>query len=288
MVERSVDSVHDLDRDDRIEKLVTEVFRARGLGSLERRRPARRFHCRGIDPDFTAGTLQRLDDRPEVGRDAGTIDEHGFRRATDAGPPHLGIEDDVARHVEIGRGMNIGVTDTFEVPHDRHAGILLHAGDQALAATRHDDIHEIGHLAEQDPDGGTILGRDDLNRGLGQACRYQAANQTGVDRATRSRALAPAAQDHRVAALQTERAGIRSDVGPALINDSDYAERHPDALNLQPVRALPFGNDLTHRVIEIGNGLDTRRHRLDPGFVEREPIEHRRRQTAFPGGGHVA
>jgi hypothetical protein len=56
----------------------------------------------------------------------------------------------------------------------------------------------------------------------------------------------------------------------------------------QPVRALPFGDDLPHRIIEIGNGLDTRRHRLDPGFVEREAIEHGRRQTAFSGGGHVA
>ena len=46
-----------------------------------------------------------------------------------------------------------------------------------------------------------------------------------------------AAQDDRVAALQAQRHGVGRDVGAALVDHRDHAERHARAHDLEPVRA---------------------------------------------------
>ena len=64
----------------------------RGSGRLRRR----------VAADLAAGLEQRVEERHEMRRGAGAVDQQRLGGAADAGAPHLGVEHDVARHVEIG------------------------------------------------------------------------------------------------------------------------------------------------------------------------------------------
>src|SRR6185503_20398784 len=68
-----------------------------------------------------------LDDRLQVRRDAGAIDEDRFGRAADARAAQLGVLRDAPRHFEIGAGVHIRVADALEMAPDRHARVLEHA-----------------------------------------------------------------------------------------------------------------------------------------------------------------
>ena len=70
--------------------------------------------------------------------------------------------------------VHVGVADALEVADDRHARVLLHARDQAVAAARHDHVDELLHVREQIADGLAIRGRHHLDRVLGQAGLPQA------------------------------------------------------------------------------------------------------------------
>jgi hypothetical protein len=81
--------------------------------------------------------------RPPAARDGSggrRVDQQRLGRAADAGAPHLGVQHDLPRHFEVRRLVDIDVADAFEVGENRHARLLLHARDQALAAARHDHV----------------------------------------------------------------------------------------------------------------------------------------------------
>ena len=93
--------------------------------------------------------------------------------------------------------------------------------------------------------------------------------------ATRIRALGAAAQDHRVAGFQAQRARIGSDVRTAFVNDAHYAERHADALDAQAVRTRPGCDDAADGISQRRDVFDAGRHGRDTFLVERETIHHR-------------
>ncbi len=82
------------------------------------------------------------------------------------------------------------------------------------------------------------------------------------------KALRAAAQDRRVPRLEGQSAGIGGDVGPALIDDADDAERHGDPLDREPVGARPVGEHAADRVGELGDRLEPGGDRLDPLRIE--------------------
>ena len=51
----------------------------------------------------------------------GAVDQQRFRRAANAGAPHLGVQHDGARLFEIGLLMDIDVANAFEMREHRHA-----------------------------------------------------------------------------------------------------------------------------------------------------------------------
>ena len=103
-------------------------------------------------------------------RSARAVHEDRLGRPADAGAPHLRVQRDAPGHRKIGRRVHIGVANAFEMAHDRHARILLHARDQALAAARHDDVDVLSHVAQHDADRFAVLRRHHLYRSLGQPC----------------------------------------------------------------------------------------------------------------------
>ena len=90
------------------------------------------------------------------------------------------------RHVEIGRLVDIDVADAFEMREHRHARLRLHAGDEALAAARHDDVDGAVEARQHLADGRAVGGRHELDRVLRQAGRLQALDQAGMDGARRN------------------------------------------------------------------------------------------------------
>ena len=114
-----------------------------------------------------------VDQRLEMRRRAGAIDQQRLGRAADAGAPHLGVEHDRLRHVERGGLVDIDVADAFEMREHRHARLRLHARDQALAAARHDHVDRAVEAGEHHPDRGAVARRHERDRGLRQAGRAQ-------------------------------------------------------------------------------------------------------------------
>ena len=69
-----------------------------------------------------------------------------------------------------------------------------------------------------------------------------------MDRLRRVQAFRAAAQDHGVARLQAQRAGVGGDVRTAFEDHADDAERRADPADVQARRPVPFGDHLPHRV----------------------------------------
>jgi hypothetical protein len=83
-----------------------------------------------------------------------------------------------------------------------------------------------------------------------------------MDGARRIGGIRAAAQDHRIAGLEAERAGIGRHVRAALIDDADDAERRAHAFDLQPVRAVPGGDDRADGIGQFGDGANAVGHGL--------------------------
>ena len=261
-------------RDHRVEIFGAPILFRRRLEARQQRQ-----HI-GRGADFAAGFLQRFDKRLQMrGRD-GAVDQQGFGRAADAGTAHLGVDDNLQRHVEITRGIDIDMAETFEMGKDRHARFRLDAADEALAAARHDDVDGAVQARQHGADGGAVGGRHKLDRIFRQAGLAQAALQAGMDRPRRLRRIGTAAQDDGIAGLEAQRAGIGGHVRPAFIDDADDAERRAHPLDMQPVRPVPFGNHVADRILESGDGADALGHVGDALFGKRQPVDE--------GGQHVA
>ena len=117
-----------------------------------------------------------------MGRGDRAVDQQRLGRAADAGAPHLGVDGDAHRHVEPGGAVDVEVAEPFEMREDRHARLLLHARDQALAAARDDDVEIAGQARQHGADGGAVGGRHELDRVGRQAGGTQALDQAGMDR----------------------------------------------------------------------------------------------------------
>ena len=135
MLDRRVDAVDHAGGDDGVEIFgATSPPRVAGFT-----RASAALHG-GVAAHFAAGVEQHGDQRLEMRRRHGAIDQQRLGRAADAGAPHLGVEHDGLGHVERGGLVDIDMADAFEMREHRHARFGLHARDQALAAARHDDV----------------------------------------------------------------------------------------------------------------------------------------------------
>ena len=134
------------------------------------------------------------------------------------------------------------------------------------------------HLA----DGGAVGGRHQLDGVFRQVGGLQPLDQAGMDGGGGIERIRAAAQDHRIAGLEAERAGIRRHVRPALIDDADDAERRAHALDMQAVRPVPCGDDVADRIAEFGDFADAVGHGADARRVELQPVHEGGRKPGLP------
>ena len=169
--------------------------------------------------------------------------------------------------------IDIDVVDAFQMREHRHARLGFDAGDQALAAARHDHVDAAVQPAQQQADRRAVAGRHQGDRGLGQTGFAQSLHQTFVDRAAGPETVRAAAQDHGVAGFQAQHAGVGGDVGAAFENHGDDAERHAYPLDDHAVRPLPaLGHD-ADGIGDLAHGRDAVGHRVDARLRQRQPID---------------
>ena len=189
--------------------------------------------------DFTSGCDQRFGDRGDVGCDYGLIDQHAFRRTADRGAAHLGVDDDIDGHVEIGLRVDVDVADAFQMRENGNAGFGLDTADEALAATRHDDVDVAVKAGQHGANGVAVGDGHELDRLARQAGLGESLLQTGMDSCRCAQGIGARPQDRGVAGLQAQRTGVSRYVGAAFEDDADDAERRAHALYFQTVGPLP-------------------------------------------------
>ena len=95
-----------------------------------------------------------------------------------------------------------------------------------------------------------------------------------MDGARRAMAVGSATQDHGVAGFHGQPAGVGGDVGPALVDHADDAERHLDALDGHAVRPRPGFGDPADRIGKAAHHVEAFGHRLDALVVQGQPLDH--------------
>ena len=160
-----------------------------------------------------------------------------------------------------------------EMGEDRHAGLALDAGDEALAAARHHDIDRAIEPLEDLAHRRAVARRHELDRVARQAGGLQPLAQGGGDLGRAAEAVGAGTQDRGIAALEAERARIGGDVGPALEDHRDDAERRRDALEAQAVGLRPFGENPPDRVGQRGDAGDRLGDLVEAPAVEQQTVD---------------
>ena len=265
MGQRALHAVHHGDVQDGVQPLGAEI----GLGG--RRQLGQDGAGAGVGAEGTAERGEvRHQQRQQAGRDGG-VHQQRLGGTADAGAAHLGVGQDGARHGRVGTGVDVGVAEPLGMGEHRHPRLRQHARHQPLAAARDDEVDQPGgpqHRAHE----GAVLGGGQLHRILRQPGLAQALAQAVGDGVGGARALAAAAQDHGAAGLEAEPAGIGGDVGPALEDHADHAERLRHAADHQAVRPRPFGQGAADRVRQGRDLLQPLRHRLHARRGQHQPV----------------
>ncbi len=200
------------------------------------------------------------------------VDQQGLGCAADAGAAHLGVERDRPGHFGVRSAVDVGRAQPVEVRKHRHARLGLNARNQALAATRHDHVDRPLGL-EHRPHRRAIGDWDELDRVRGGAARLEPARERGVDRVVAADRLGAAAENRGIACHDAQCAGVGGDVGAALVDDPDHADRDAHAREHHAVGPLDAVDHSADRIVEPRHRLDPRRRRFDPVGIEPEPVE---------------
>ena len=207
-------------------------------------------------------------------RRQGPIDEQRLGGPADAGAAKLRIQGDVPCHAEIGAGMHVDMANAFEMGEDRHARLALHALDEALAAARHDDIDRAVEAGKHGADRAAVARRDEGDRLARQPRLARGPRPRPAWIASAERKLAePVRRIEALPALEAKRARVGHDIGPALEDHADDAERRGHAFDDEAVRPLETRRDAPDRIGKGRDLLDGLRDREPTRFVETQAVE---------------
>ena len=200
------------------------------------------------------------------------IDEQRLGGVADAGALGLGVDDDVARHGNVGRTLKVDMAVAHARLDDRHLG-LAHAGlDERRAATRDEDVHQAGRVHELDGLG-AVLARDELN-GLGVQPRLgnTLTRRVGYGH-TRVMGGRATTEHHGIATAKGERNGVGRHVGTRLVDHGDDAQRHSQALHAHTAGKGAALDDTTQRVGKGGDLTHGGRDVTQSLLREQQPVD---------------
>ena len=169
--------------------------------------------------------------------------------------------------------VDVDVHDAFEMREDRDSRLGLDPGHEALAAARHDDVEVAVEAGQHGADRRPVAGRDEADRAPGKARLLEPLPHRLRDLPRGPEAVGAGPQDRGVAGLEAERSGIRRDVGPALEDDADDAERRRHALDGEAVRALEDGEHAPDRIRQCRDALHGGGDGLEAVRIERQAVD---------------
>ena len=181
----------------------------------------------------------------------------------------LALSTILARHVEIGAGMDIDVADAFEMREHRHARFALaraRSGPCRRAARSRRSRRS--SPPSMKPTAGAIARRHELDRGLRQACRVQRLAQVlaMTQRGSGSSPTRRAGSRHcRTSAHSAAASAVT--LGRDFIDDADHAERHAHARDVETVGPRPARRSPADRIGKAGDLAQALGHRLDARLV---------------------
>ena len=183
------------------------------------------------------------------------------------------------------------MVDPVEMGEHGDPRVALHAGDQALAAARNDQVYR-GRAArpvgrKHGADRGTIRDRHELCRIGRNPGGDKASDEGGMDRAVAFDRFGAAAQDDGIARHHRQRRRIGGHVRAAFVDDPDHADRHAHPAQAQTVGPLGLVDRHPDRIGEAGDRRDPVGHCGNARRVESQTIQQRRRQAGVGRLRHV-
>mmetsp|Transcript_28776 Transcript_28776/g.54625 ORF Transcript_28776/g.54625 Transcript_28776/m.54625 type:complete len:451 (-) Transcript_28776:2150-3502(-) len=214
------------------------------------------------------------------------MDQQAFGSTANTSPPCLGIEHNLENFFRIGVLVDIDMHDAFEVGKDGNTRLALHQPHKTLAATGHNHIDGVGH-GQHFAHRGAVAGGHKLHGVLRQVCVAQALLQSRVDGFGRMKPFGAAAQDHRIARLEAQRAGICRHIGPAFIDHTHDAQRRAHPLDIEARGLGPIGKDFAHGVGLFGHGAQAVDDALNAVLCQVQTVHHGVRQPFVAAIVHV-
>ncbi len=175
-VRHPVDDAH---RDDGVEDIRVPQSAASAAGARAHRAAQAAASPRTSQPASSSARDQGL----QMAVHAGPVDQQGLGGAADPGAPHLRVEHDLARHLQVGaqrprRRGRCPRGARSPAPARRAARARSGCGRRAARPRR----RQPPRPPSSSPDRGAIAGRHHLDSFRGQSCRAQRRGQASVDR----------------------------------------------------------------------------------------------------------
>ena len=199
------------------------------------------------------------------------VHDKALARIAYAGALRLCVDEQVARHVEVGRLFHIDMTVPRSRFDDGDGRVLHHRTNEFRPAARNEHVddallpHERTRALVRD-----VL--DKLNKFGVESARPNGilhdADNGGIGRI----GVLASAQDNGVSALQAQRDGIRRDVGPRFIDDPHDAEGNADTGDVQPARRGVMFDDLAYGTGKAHKLAKSLRNVCDARLVEHETV----------------
>ena len=179
--------------------------------------------------------------------------------------------------------MHVDVTVADAGLDGGHRRVAYHGVDQPRSPARDHDVDEAAGL-DQMGDAGAVVAGQQLHGVGGQALAEQRGTQRTHQCLVRMRRRRTAAQQHGVAGLQRQPERVDGDVGPALVDHADHAERNPLLAHLQAVGQRAAAQHLTDGIGQARDLPQSGGDAVDALRVQGEPVQHRL-GSARPAGG---
>ena len=164
----------------------------------------------------------------------------------------LGVQQDPFGHLEVGGVVHVDVAIADAGLDGRHMRVADHRVDQACSPARDHHVDQAAGL-DQVGDSGAVGGREQLDGVGGQVLARPARH--AAPRPARRWIWPPTRcpQQRGVAGLERQTERVDGDVGPALVDHPDHAERNPLLTQCEPVGQRVAAQHLTDRVGQPGD-----------------------------------
>ena len=234
-----------------------------------------------------ARVLQRLGQPGKGGIGDRGVDQQRLGGVAHAGPARLGVEQDAFGDIEIGRLVHVDMTIADAGLDGGDHRVAHHRVDQACSPARDHDVDQAAGL-DQMGDAGAVRAGKQLHDVGFEALAGHCSAQRGDKRIVGVGRRRASAQQHRVAGLQRQPECVDRDVGPALVDDADDAERDALLTQLKAVGQRAPAQHLADRVGQAGDLTQSGGDAVDALGIQRQPVEHGVRRARSPGGVEIS